>query len=183
MAKPKKNELRAFIKDIPFEDYPKLILKAAMENKSFYDYLLLTYFEKENGEEILFDKAKKEMEELCLKRYKGFSEELQTANLISALTKRINEFTKVCKNKKLEADLVLLALEITCPDSSGLGTCFTAYDYKVALLTKRLVTIITKHLHEDYLIEYREEANIYLKMLHDNSRHIDMIFDMIEEIK
>jgi hypothetical protein len=43
---------------------------------------------------------------------------------------------------------------------------------------KRLTTLVTKKLHEDYIIEYRDRINGYLQKLHRTSNHIDTIYLM-----
>ena len=92
------------------------------------------------------------------------------ANMLSACIKRINEFTKISKNKALEADLLMYILEIPFSlNETMFGTCFTQYDTKVAMILKRLINVVTKKLHEDYKIEYEEKINNYLQILHRNS--------------
>ncbi len=92
------------ISTLPKKELEKLVLKAAQKDKSFHDYLMVNYFEKENGEQDLFDKAKADLNVLFTKRYKGYSEEQQTAGMLTACAKRIGEFSKICKNKNLEAE-------------------------------------------------------------------------------
>lgn len=65
--------------------------------------------------------------------------------------KRITAFSKVCKNKSLEADLIMYVLET--PFSMGkrsFETCFTSFNYKAALLVKRLMVFVQTKMHEDY---------------------------------
>jgi len=57
--------------------------------------------------------------------------------MISACVKRINDFSNICKNKNLEADLLMYVLdEIFSYSPKLFGTCFTAFDYKTGLLLK-----------------------------------------------
>jgi hypothetical protein len=51
------------------------------------------------------------------------------------------------------------------------GTCFTAYDYKVGLLVKRLINLVETKMHPDYKIEYAKKINCYLAILHRRSTH------------
>lgn len=55
-----------------------------------------------------------------------------------------------------------------------LGSCFTACDYKVTLMLKRVITLVQTRLHPDYKIEYAEKINSYLTILHRTSNHIDL---------
>lgn len=138
----------------------KLVLKAAAKDKSFHDYLLVNYFDKEFGEQDLFEQAKGDIDLLFTKRYKGFSEELQLANLLAACTKRIVEFSKICKNKTFEADLIVYVLKIPFSMNKDIfETCFTAFNYKTVVLLNRLIAIVQTKIHSDFIMEYRPLIN------------------------
>lgn len=169
-------EIKEQIKLFSRKSLEDIVIKLA-SNKGNYDYLLVNYLDKESGEKELYQEALADIDFYTTKNYKGFSEQLRLANFLSACIKRINEFTKISKNKKLEADLILYVLEIPFSYSTKmLGTCFTQYDYKVGLLVKRLMTIVTKKLHEDYKLDYADKINEYLSILHSTSTHIDFIY-------
>ncbi|MFH0736757.1 MAG: hypothetical protein V1773_19560 [bacterium] len=161
-------EIKELINIIPESDFTKLLVKAASEYKSFHDYLLLTYFDKESVEKDLYKEAVNDIHHLFFKRYKGFSFQLQVANCTAACSKRIKEFTKLCKNKKLEADLLVYTLNQVCSDPNCFQTCFTACDYRVGLLVDRLIKIVNNELHEDHQIEYRENINNYRIIMKGN---------------
>ena len=172
-------EEKTQIKSLPLKDLQQIVLKAAAKEKTVYEYLLVNYLDKSSGEQYLYEKTKADLDMLFYKGYRGFSEELQLANMLSACIKRINEFTKVSNNKVMEADLLVYVLEVPFSLSTNLfGTCFTQYDSKVAQIVKRLITLVTKKMHEDYKIEYSEKINGYLKILHRTSRHIDTVFNL-----
>ena len=176
-------DLKQQIQNLSKADLEKVVIKIAGKNKAVFDYLQVNFFNKEFGEQDLFEEAKTDLNKLFGKSYKGFSEQLQLANMLSACVKRLNEFTKINKNKKLEADLVMYILDVPFSCSGNFyGTCFTAFDYRVGLLVKRMVTLVNSKLHEDYRIEYTEKINNYLKILHRTSSHIDMIYSLPQEI-
>ncbi|WP_372948240.1 hypothetical protein [Mariniphaga sp.] len=66
--------------------------------------------------------------------------------------------------------------------TDDLGTCWTVFDSKLAVTTNRLYNLVTKKLHEDYWIEYREDVNRYLDILHSRSNHLDYIYNMPKSI-
>jgi len=155
-----------------------VVLKLASKKEN-YDFLLVNYIDTQSGEKDLFEKAKFDIDALSMKRYKGYAEQQKLANMLSSCTKRINEFVKISKNKQLEADLILYVLEIPFSYSAEMfGTCFTGFDYKVGLLVKRLITLVTKKMHLDYKIEYREKINAFLLLLHQRSNHLDSIYNL-----
>lgn len=62
-----KNQIAALSKI----DLEKLVIKMASKDKAIFDYLLVNYFEKETGENELFDKTKTDLDLLFSKSYKG----------------------------------------------------------------------------------------------------------------
>lgn len=172
------------ISSLSKKELEKLVLKAAASDKVFHDYLLVNYFDKQYAEQDLYDQAKQDLLFLFSKNYKGFSRELQMANMLAACSKRIDQFSKVCKNKKLEADLILFVLDV--PFSGGtaiFSTCFTALNYKTVLLLKRLIKIVQTKLHPDFRIEYLPVINEYLGILHRTSNYLDYVYALPETVE
>jgi hypothetical protein len=167
------------IRNLSLKDMQQIVLKVAAKEKSVYEYLLVNFLDQESGEQTLYEQTIADLDMLFCKGYRGFSEELQLANMLSACIRRINEFTKVSNNKVMEADLLVYVLEVPFSLTTNLfGTCFTQYDTKVAQIVKRLINLVTKKLHEDYRIEYAEKINGYLKILHRTSSHIDTVYGL-----
>lgn len=167
------------ISNLSKKDLEKLLLKAAGRDKGFHDYLLVNYFDKEYGEKDLFEQAKEDLDVLFSKKYKGFAEELRMAEMLKACTKRIVAFSKVCKNKNLEADLIMYVLEAPFSLPADMfKTCFTAYNYKVVLLLKRVINLLDKKMHEDYKIQYQSKIDSYLKILHSTCSYLDYVNDL-----
>ncbi|MCW3804931.1 hypothetical protein [Plebeiibacterium marinum] len=176
-------ETKERIRKLDYKELQDIVIKIASKEKSVYDFILVNYLDKKIGEKELYEATKVDLEILLQKRYKGFSEQLRNANMLAACIKRINEFTKISKNKLYEADLLLYILSIPFSLNANMfGTCFTQYDTKVAIIVKRLVNVVTKKLHEDYKIEYEETINDYLKKLHQMSNHIDTVYNLPETI-
>ncbi|RLD65586.1 MAG: hypothetical protein DRI95_08370 [Bacteroidetes bacterium] len=174
-------EQKEQIRELSTISLQEIVLKMAAKDKSFFDFVNVNYLDKEAGEQELFEKTKCDLDILFSKGYKGFSRELQLANMLIACTKRLNEFTKVSKNKVFEAELLMYILEL--PFSvKGFGTCFTTYDTKTAIILRRLINLVTKKMHPDYLIEYQDKINKYLKILHSDSNHIDSIYALPESV-
>ncbi|MDD3858801.1 MAG: hypothetical protein PHW83_01265 [Bacteroidales bacterium] len=175
MAKVK-SEIAEAIKKLERSELEKIILRAAGKYPEFHDSLFATYTDKQTAEAELFEIAQKDIELLFCKRYKGFSEELQFANMLAACHKRINDFSKLSKNKCLELDLVLHVLEFPFSlKSNAFETCFTNFNYRVALLVKKAIGIYNK-LDEDYKIDYTDKINNYLEILHRTCNYLDFIY-------
>ncbi len=174
---PKINtETKDAIKKLGRDELEKLVIKAASKDSSFYDYLLVNYVDKEFGEQDLYEKAKEDLDFLFKKSYKGFAEELQLANMLASCHKRINEFSKICKNKELELNLIMQILALPFSLSSNLFcTCFTNYNYRVSLLLKKAISLLQNKLHQYYAIEYSKTINDYLQTIHRTSSYLDCV--------
>jgi len=165
------------------EDLLKLVLKAASKDKSFHDYLLVNIGDTELGEEELFQQALAELDLILAKQHKGFTKELRMANALQACNKCVETFGKVCKNKKYELDLIMHLLQKVFYNSQlSFGTCFTNYDYRVTLLLKKAISLLTKKMHEDYKMDYAEEINHYLSMLKSRANYFDFVSALPEKI-
>lgn len=149
-----------------------------------YEYLLVNFLDKEYGEQTLYDEAIEDVEMLCIKEYKGSTELKQLVKKLNACVKRINEFTIETKSKKLEADLVQYLLEIQFRDySHAFGARVSGYDYKVGLLLKRLINLVSKKLHPDYFIDYQDKINEFLTILHRTSNRINTINELPKSLE
>ena len=149
-----------------------------------YEYLLVNFLDKEGGEQTLYEEAKEDIILLCQKEYRGSTIQKQAVNKLNACVKRINEFKIETKNLKLEADLVLYVLELQFANPAKVfGARVSGYDYKVGLLLKRLITLATKKMHPDYLVDYQEKINDFLTQLHKTSNRINTIKELPEKIE
>jgi hypothetical protein len=103
---------------------------------------------------------------------------------LNACAKRINEFTVETKSKKMEADLVLYVLDLQFANPAEFfGARFASYDYKVGLLLKKFILLVTKKLHPDYLIDYLDKLNEFLTKLHQTSNRIKTVYDLPQMIE
>ena len=170
--------LKAQVNELSKKELVDIVLKLAGKRYN-YEYLLVNFLDKDGGEQTLFEEAKEAIDTLCLKEYKVRTIQHQLAKKLNACTKRIGEFTVETKNKKLETDLVLYVLEMQFANPSKVfGARFSGYDYKVALLLKRLINLVTKRLHPDYLIDYQDRINEFLVKLHHTSNRINTINEL-----
>ena len=175
--------LKAQVNEPSKKELVDIVLKLAGKRYN-YEYLLVNFLDKDGGEQTLFEEAKEGIDILFNKEYKGRTIQHQLAKRLNACTKRIGEFTVETKNKKLETDLVLYVLEMQFANPSKVfGARFSGYDYKVGLLLKRLINLVTKKLHPDYLIDYQDQLNEFLTKLHHTSDRINTIYDLPQAIE
>ena len=175
--------LKVQVNELSKKELVDIVLKLAGKRYN-YEYLLVNFLDKDGGEQSLFEEAKEDIDKLCLKEYKGRTIQHQLVKKLNACTKRITEFTVETRNKKLETDLVLYVLGMQFANPSKVfGARFSGYDYKVGLLLKRLINLVTKKLHPDYLIDYQDKLNEFLSKLHHTSNRINTIYDLPQQIE
>ncbi len=159
-----------------------MLLKLAGKRYN-YEFLLVNFLDTDGGEQTLFEEAIEDIDVLCLKEFKGSTELKRLVKKLNACVKRINEFTVETKSKKLEADLVLYVLEIQFRQPPKVfGARVSGYDYKVGLLLKKLISLVTKKLHPDYLVDYQEKINEMLNRIHKTSDRINTIRELPQQI-
>ena len=148
-----------------------------------YEFLLVKYLDPESGEQLLFEEAKEDIEVFINKEFKGRTIQHQMVKRLKACTNRIKDFTEETKDRKLEADLILYLLEIQFEDNPKVfGAKYSGYDYKVGLLLKRLISLVSTKLHDDYLVDYQDKINMMLSSLHHTSNRINTIKSLPKEL-
>ena len=131
----------------------------------------------------LFEKTKENVLASLIFHPRGIIQR-QIASCMNTAIKHINYYAKIAKDKKGEADLLhILLIEVFSEYSEYLNTCFTVFDSKLALTTNRLYNKVTKHLHEDYLMEFKDDINHFLSILHAKSNHLDFVYSMPQKVK
>jgi hypothetical protein len=175
--------LKEQLSQLSKKELAEMVLKLAGKRYN-YEFLLVNFLDKDGGEQTLFEEAKEDIDRLWEKEYKGSTELKQLVKKLNACTKRIAEFTVETKSKKLEADLVLYVLELQFANPKKMfGARVSGYDYKVGLLLKKLISLVTKKLHSDYLMDYQDKINDYLTRLHRTSNRINTIKELPEVLE
>ena len=170
--------LKEQVAELSKKELVDIVIKLAAKRYN-YEFLLVNFLDKDGGEQTLFEEAKEDIDKLCLKEFKGRTIQHQLVKRLNACTKRIGEFTIETKSKKLEADLVIYVLEKQFEHPAKVfGARVSGYDYKVGLLLKRLINLISKKLHPDYLIDYQDRINEMLTKLHYTSNRVNTIKEL-----
>ncbi|MDD3321680.1 MAG: hypothetical protein PHS59_09575 [Paludibacter sp.] len=167
--------LKEQLEQLSKKELTEMLLKLAGKRYN-YEFLLVNFLDKDGGEQTLYEECINDIDQLCLKEYKGSTELKKLVKKLNACMKRVNEFTVEAKSKKLEADLLLYVLDLQFQNYPKMfGAKVSGYDYKVGLLLKRFINIVTKKLHVDYFIDYQDNINIFLEKLHYTSNRINTI--------
>ena len=167
--------LKEQLSHLPHHELIEMLLKLSGKRYN-YEYLLVNFLDPIGGEQTLFEEAKEDIMTLQQKDFKGRTLQPQLTKKIKACAKRIDEFCVETKSKKLEADLLDLVLRIQFEKYlDAFGENYSGYDYRVGLMLKRLINIVTKKLHPDYYVDYEDSINEYLNCLHKSSDRIKTI--------
>lgn len=172
-------EFKKEIIKIPISELQKLVIELARKSQEVYDLVDVRFINHQNADDDLYNETKEMIAfEMEFIGSRGAIQK-QIAKSIAKSVEGINHYAKVTKNKVNEAELLLYLLEITYKSYDGeLGTCWTAFDSKLAITTRRLLTLVKKNLHEDYFVEYEAPLNRFLAILHSKCDHIDFVYNL-----
>jgi len=171
MPKISKEEKEA-IKLLPQKELAKIVIDLISKDKSAYNLVYIRYLNGETGVKDIYEDVLSNIETCFYNNYKGHIQSQRDAKMLSACVKELNNFTKISKNKIMEANLLMVILkEALINRRDSFGTYSTAFDNKVAQILRRLLNIITKKIHPDYLIDYQDDVNEYLKIIAKYSYH------------
>jgi len=177
-----KQILKQHLQQATKQELQEMVLK--LSGKRFnYEFLLVNFLDPEYGELSLFEETIEDIAIICQKEFKGRTAQHRQVKMLGACVKRINDFTVEVKNKKLEADLILHVLErqFALPQRM-FGAKSGGYDYKVGLLLKRLINLLTRKVHPDYFADYQDTINQMLYKLHHTSNRVNTIKELPDSI-
>jgi hypothetical protein len=177
-------EFKQAIQKITEKELQDLVVKAASKSQEIYDWINIHYVDKQEAQKQLYKETKDE----ALGEVYGYRDQRiiqkSLAKAIGNAVKHINYYAKITNDFVGEAELLNSILNFVFDRfTDDLGTCWTVFDSKLAITTNRLYNLVTKKLHEDYLIEYRDNLNRYLGILHSKSNHLDYINNMPKSIE
>ncbi|MCD4819056.1 MAG: hypothetical protein K8S23_10235 [Candidatus Cloacimonetes bacterium] len=171
------SDFKQAISSLSPAELKKIIFRFSRNNQAMYDTLSFEYV-KDNTAIDLFEEAKEDIE-FNFDDLSGRVIQKKLAKAIGNSVQSINEFKKITKDKKLEADLLVFLLKIVFDTySKELGTCWSIFDSKVAVTTNRLYNLITKKLHQDFLLDYEEDINKFLNILKKECSHLNYVYKM-----
>lgn len=171
------------IRNIPHGELQKLVLKLAKGNQEIMDIINIEYLQNKEAIEDLFETTQANVEDhITFMSLRGPVQKSIASAMVKAI-RDINYFVKLTGDHYKEALLLDTLLNMVFKDfSKELGTCWTVMDSRLGITTRRLMTIVTKKLHEDQALDFRDNLNRYLEILHRNSSHINVVFSLPEKI-
>ncbi|MBM3437044.1 MAG: hypothetical protein FJY07_12605 [Bacteroidetes bacterium] len=177
------NEFIEGVRSIPHSGLQKLVLKLAKGNQEIIDIVNIEYLQKKEAINDLYETTLAKVEDhIALLSFRGPVQK-SIASAMSKAIKDINYFAKLTSDHYKEAFLLDTLLSLVFNDfSKELGTCWTVMDSKLGITTQRLLNIVTKKLHEDLVLDFKDHLNRYLEILHRNSNHINVVYSLPQKI-
>lgn len=178
-------DLRPYLESLSEQQKDKLLHQLLKKNKIMIEQLYFKHVSTPDELDTRYDHFVDMMKANLFTIYRSRSDELAVAKAIGEAKKVINEFTRVDKRPEKEAELLMIILKAVFDDQDNparFGTCWTKYDLTVAQTLKRLITIIKKKLHEDYLFDYKREIDRYLVRLKATSNFNDFVYELPKEL-
>ena len=179
----KNEKINDDLKEILFEQdkkvLVKLIFKQANKYPDFLSSLIMEFGDKEEYENELFDKYKTliSKELIAWTRYRV--PQLHNYHIIKNTVRQLNEFCKHCKNKNMEADLLMLILDHIFENyKTQLGTIYVKFDNKTAITLQRAINLVSNKLHPDYQNEYIDKLNSMVNILKISSTSLNSVFKL-----
>ncbi|GAB3193703.1 hypothetical protein ABID22_003665 [Pontibacter aydingkolensis] len=167
------------VKQLSDKEKEALLLKAVRRDAELYDM-----FSYELGEltlEEVYEQSADKIHELLINA-NGRSLTKALAKALRKAVKEIARFKRITKDPKTEVDLHLYTLRLIF---SNFTAQFDSY-YKVfytstARLLLRTIQLIRKNLHEDYHLEYKQELDEFLEMIHERNKPLS--FELPKEFE
>jgi hypothetical protein len=177
---PKINrEFKDAIARIPHDELQKLVVELARKHKEAFDFIELKYLSRKEDKEELFQEYLNLVNGAIFMRSNRGPIQKSLAKAIAKAVEHINYYQKLTKDDARTAELLVALLDkVFSENKDELGTCFTALDSKLAVTTNRLYNLVTKKFHPDYLVDFRGPLNRFLKILQENCRHLNYVFEM-----
>jgi len=181
--KPTIEDIKTVVVNMPAKEKDKLLLQLLRKNPKAINKI---YYQQVAGKEeieMLIEDLKNEISALLSDElFKRGRFQKNMARGIRNASQAINEYTSVLRPEQ-ESALYLHILDIIFKDmSQALGTCWTTFDHKVAQTLSKVVTLVSKKLHEDYRVEFEEQVNDYLQRLKKTSSHLDYVYNLPDRL-
>jgi len=172
-------ELKEILHDQSIKKLVSIIQKQANKDTAFLISLKMEFLDKEEIEEMLYEEYSQIIDSKLYDSTRYTRVYMHAYKTLMNAVKELNKFTKLCKNKKMEADLLALIMEYVFENySDEFGTYYTQFDNKVAITFQRWYNVVTKKLHPDYHVEYFEDMEKYYNILKRKCDHIDRVYGL-----
>lgn len=160
---------RKAVKQLSDKEKEAVILKAARRDAELYDILSFELLEEVTVEEVFEQSADKINELLVTATGRSLTKAL--AKALRKAVKEIARFKRITKDPKAEVELHLYTLRLIFSNFTGqFDSYYKVFYTATARLVLRTIQLIRKNLHEDYHLEYKQEIDEYLDLLHKRNK-------------
>jgi len=164
------------VNQLSLKQLQSAVLTYAKKNDDFCNFIILNYFNDTEHLTQIFNETEEQVIHALNSGSRGNIYQ-QLAASIDKSIKHINHYRDLTKDKIGEARLLHFVLDYFFKHySQFLGTCFTVFDSKLSRTVSRFIGLVNNKLHSDYKIEFEDDINNYLIILHQKSNHLDFVY-------
>jgi hypothetical protein len=176
-------DVKPYLDSLNEKEKDKLIARLLTKNQAELEAIYFQKVASKNDLEDLFADVKAEIED-AMNVYINYGViQKNLAKGIQKATQAINRYKAIDRRPEKEGELIMYMLEIIFTDfGNEFGTCWTVFDFRVAQAVSKLITIVTKKIHEDYRMDFEDNINRYIKRLKSVASHNDVIYNLPDKI-
>ncbi len=154
-----------------------MILRLVRKDAEAYDTLAFELLD-EVTLETLFERSSETIHDILF-TVSGRSLSKALNRGLKKATQEIARFQRITKDHKGEVELHLYLLTLIFDNFTGqFDSIYKGFYVATARLVLRTMTLIKKHLHEDYHLEYQDQLNSFLSDLNGRSKRRQLSFDL-----
>lgn len=179
------DHIEPYLRSLSEKQKDKMLRDLLKKNEDLVERLYFKHLSLPEELDSRYEEYERKVKSALFGSYRAMTDELMLAKAIGEAKKSINEFKKIDKRVIKEVELLMIILTTVFEDRTNpaqFGTCWTKYDFAVTQTLKRVISLLQKKLHEDYLLDYKEILEKYIRRLKASSRFNDFVYVLPDEI-
>ncbi|RNI25696.1 hypothetical protein [Rufibacter latericius] len=170
-------DFKQALKRLSEKEKEALVLRLIRKDAEAYDTLAFELLD-EVTLETLFERSSETIHEILF-TVSGRSLSKALNRGLKKATQEIARYQRITKDRKGEVELHLYLLNLIFDNFTGqFESIYKGFYVATARLVLRTMTLIQKHLHEDYHLEYQEQLNTFLTDLNGRSKRRQLPFNL-----
>jgi hypothetical protein len=170
-------DFKKAIKQLSDKEKEALILKAARRDAELYELLVYELVPEVSLEQVVAETSERIQELMQTAPGRNYSKAISRS--LRKSIKEIARFKRITKEVKGEIDLQLYLLKLIFDDyAAQFDAPYKSFFVTTARLLLRTMQLIRTKLHPDYHLEYKEELNHFLGLLHQRSKSKHLTFTL-----
>ncbi|AKQ44842.1 hypothetical protein TH63_03140 [Rufibacter radiotolerans] len=170
-------DFKQALKKLSEKEKEALILRLVRKDGEAYDALAFELLE-DVTLESLFARSAETIHDIMF-TVSGRSLSKALSRGLKKATQEIARYYRITKDRKGEVELTIYLLQLIFDNFTGqFESIYKGFYVATARLVLRTMTLIKKHLHEDYHLEYQDALNAFLDDLNGRSKRRSLSFNL-----